>query len=288
MKHLFIILCLSFVFISCSSDSEPEEQDSEIFGLILKTLTEYRYPDNDFVLTYTESYNEDVQLIHKDWGQGSSYYKVNYNPSGYINEAKLYNPDNSITRTISYFYNASNGKIDSIGHKSTNLEFTEYDKFTHEENKISLLSHIDYYSDEFTFNEKGKIIYLDKRVKFSSFYTTFEYELDNVKKLNITYSSGNSNVVTIEYEYDSFINPLYRNTEADYLNDTVLDYRQPGYKELNFSKNNFITKTYTSSLYPEDNYVYTREIEYNSDNYPITSINKSNGEIVGKHTYEYH
>lgn len=288
LSRLFIAaLALMFVFASCEKEGvfNPKKKISEIYksssysydgetyntpkylserwnwdGKILKSVDYY---DNDGSLDYSETYTYDKNRLTKvSWGS-TSYYELVY--------------DKNKLSSINYYYSGTLSetlKAKHDGSKIVGFEYTGYDA-------KGAMARVPASAFRFILPAANVEDIAKAFAKISEKAVTKDIETYNIDFVwdgnnisEVKYTEG-AYIYSIEYEYDSKINPFYGLFDISEIDVTTI-----------MSKNNI-----TKFMEIEDGETYIENFEYEYDgNVPVKRINRYSSEgysSVSITEYEY-
>jgi len=286
-KYTVLFTAALMLFISCSSDDNNSAPDDN--GDNSETPTELKIHklNTDYYYNGTLDYSEEIIFdengkITRINGFNGRYTINTYNAQNNLVEIGFYSNTNELYGTHTYEYNSSNKLIkftDNIS--SGNGLLTTL--FSYNGNEINLFQEETDKEGKLIFNSKNLLIENSWNSSPNTIYKEiiiYDSE-ENVSEIKV-YSNSDYQYSST-FNFDDKINPLsndFKSNPLNYFTKDLFNIEFDGYSNY-FSDANTTQKT-------RNNTVYTKSIQYNQDNYPVSATILKNGELREEQTFIYY
>ena len=291
MRRTLFLFSASLLALACSNDDshQPEEQNT-VFKI--KKYTSISFDENETPngqrIEYFFDENGKKTKDHIIDAFYEYIWEYTYHSFGQVTKKSRNHVNYPVDIVEEYIYNSEN-KLQKLYIDSNNDGVVEDSLiFTYQPNKIIAQWHtpgqerkeFSYTNDVLTsvkhFEDLG--INSDEIITYDG--------SSNITQIKITTDYFNSET-SHSYEYDGKRNPFYKEFHDFYFNVAWRDGGNLSKNSLFFSPSN-VTKTIRTSSDSSENFVSETTYQYNSSNYPLSSLTKINGTLFSQATFEYY
>lgn len=260
MKNSFTILIglLLITLFSCTKEGDNNIVNvyNDSNSILLKNIIIRNKNTNAIFKSINFIYNGNKIIKSVEQNGNTSFYEYT---GDLISNIKIFNFNNELILEYDFMY--LNNNLSQTIYKEFQNNYSEKRNYLFNGNLINF----QYF--------KGDL--LDQNILLKT--GTILFQNDEIKERNITYNLQNSTQQHITYEYDDKNNP-YKNVIG--IDKLMIELDRFG----GIYKNPISTMSvYNNSVYNSVNYTY----QYNSNNYPIKSMDDSNN-LLSNFKYEYY